>query len=386
MRAFTWLLVLILSLLVGLMLLGCLAFSAPPYVGAPSDHFNGEQFFNPGDGNDRSFGRFLHWMWTREPGAWLDWVDVPQGEKPPSHVGEGNLRATFVNHSTVLIQMDGLNILTDPVWAERIGPLPWLAGPKRHRPPGIAFDDLPHIDVVLISHNHYDHLNLPTLKRLALAHRPVFIVPLGNKALLEAGGIAPAFDLDWWDERALSSEVTVTAVPARHFSSRGLCDRNRTLWAGFVIQGPSGVVYFAGDTAWGEHIPEIRERFGPPRLALLPIGAFMPKWFMSRAHLSPAQTMRAHRELEAGTSIATHFGTFRLGDDGMFTPVEESFRAMDKQGISPVHFWVMENGQGREIPPLAKDDPASETAGDEPPEDGAVKTGDIGVARDRTRP
>src|SRR5262249_32374809 len=155
------------------------------------------------------------------------------------------------------------------------------AGPRRRRPPGLRFEDLPPIDAVLISHNHYDHLDVPTLKRLAATHEPRFVVSLGNRQLLAAHGIVSAEELDWWQTVEVGNDVRVTAVPAQHFSARGVRDRNRTLWCGYVLQGQSGTIYYAGDTGWSPHFQGIRDRFGPPRLALIPIGAYLPLWFMS---------------------------------------------------------------------------------------------------------
>jgi L-ascorbate metabolism protein UlaG (beta-lactamase superfamily) len=259
-------------------------------------------------------------------------------------IDDGRLRVTFVNHATTLVQMDGVNILTDPIWSERCSPVSW-AGPKRHRAPGIRFEDLPPIDAVIVSHNHYDHLDIPTLRRL---HASRIVTSLGNAALMAKHGVAGARDLDWWQSFDLNDRVRITSVPAQHFCARALSDRNNTLWGGFVISGPSGNVYFAGDTGWGKHFGEIAERFGSVRLALLPIGAYLPRWFMKPAHISPAEAVDAHLALRAGTSMAMHFGTFQLGDDGEFQPVEDLQRALAERG-SP-RFWVLGQGEGRDVP------------------------------------
>ncbi len=352
MRPFTWVLAAILAALLGLIAIGCFMIATPYYKGAPSDHFDGRHFFNnEAPIGRRGFGSFFKWMWTRKPGPWLDWIANPPAEPLPERVGPGELRVTFVGHSTVLIQMDGLNILTDPFWSERIGPVGFI-GPKRHRAPGVRFEDLPPIDVVLIGHNHYDHMDMPTLERLAAVHHPLFLTGLGNAALLTARGIDRVREMDWWQNEKLAEDVTANFVPARHFSGRGLCDRNRSLWGGFVIQGPAGTVYFSGDTGMGPQFEEIRKKFGRPRLALLPIGAFRPRWFMGPVHLSPDEAVEAHQILGAGTSLAVHFGTLRLGDDGQFEPVEELFRSLGERGVSAARFWVLEPGQGRAVPHL----------------------------------
>lgn len=327
---------------------GCV-FSAPGYRGPASDHFDGERFFNREPVENRTTA-FFKWMATRRKGPWREWTDAEPGPAPPRRVGAGELRVTFVNHATVLVQMDGLNLLTDPIWSERCSPVSW-AGPRRHRPPGIRFEDLPPIDAVLVSHNHYDHLDVPTLRRLHAEHRPRFLVGLGNAALLDAEGIDRVDELDWGDAVDLSDAVRATFVRARHFSGRGLTDRDRTLWGGFIVEGPAGPVYFAGDTGFGGHFAEIRARFGPPRLALLPIGAYRPRWFMAPVHLSPADAVRAHQVLEAHVSVAIHYGTFRLADDGQDEPAEHLSMALNAAGVSPARFWLLPEGEGRPVPP-----------------------------------
>lgn len=317
-------------------------FVAAPFHRAPrSDHFDGKRFHNHQSGW-QSEGSFLKWMATRQSTAWPEWIESTPGPPPPRRVVSG-IRVTHVNHSTVLIQMDGLNILTDPIWSERCSPVSW-AGPKRHRAPGLRFEDLPPIDAVLVSHNHYDHMDVATLRRLRGV--PLF-AGLGNAALLARHDVPDAHELDWWDEARLSDAVTITFTPAQHFSARGLTDRNATLWGGFVISGPSGHVYFAGDTGWGKHYEEIRRRFGPMRVALLPIGSYLPRWFMKPAHIDPSEAVDAHLALEAETSIAIHYGTWKLGDDGADQPVEDLKKAIAAKGARG--FLVLEHGVGLRI-------------------------------------
>jgi L-ascorbate metabolism protein UlaG (beta-lactamase superfamily) len=320
--------------------------AAPHYRGPLTDHFDGRMFHNQ-DAEVHEAGSFIKWMLNREKGPWRQWTDYPFGPPPPPRVGGGRIHVTFVNQATTLIQMDGLNILTDPIWSDRCSPV-GFAGPKRHRPPGIRFEDLPPIDVVLVSHNHYDHLDIPTLRRLKLRSDPRIYTPLGNSRFMARHGLGGALELDWWQSTALSGEVKLTLVPSRHFCSRGLSDRNANLWGGFVISGPSGNVYFAGDTGWGRHFEQIAARFSPIRVAFLPIGAFRPRWFMSPMHISPDEAVKAHEVLGAGTSVAIHFGTFTLGDDGETEPVEVLHQAIARAG-NP-RFWVLGFGEGRDVP------------------------------------
>ncbi len=312
--------------------------------GPRSDHYDGGRFHNRLPVRHGALDVFK-WIAHRDQGPWRDWVDVEPGPPPPERVTDRRLRVTVINHATVLLQIDGINILTDPIWSERCSPVSW-AGPKRHRPPGIRFEDLPPIDLVLLSHNHYDHLDLPTLRRLVSAHRPRILCGLGNREWLEKQGINPVEEKDWWESWS-DSPTRVTSVPVQHFSGRGLCDRNATLWCGWVIESPSGTIFFAGDTGWGPHFEEIRQRFGPPRLALLPIGAFRPRWFMSPVHIAPEEAMRAHRVLQAGTSVPMHYGTFHLGDDGETEAVDLLADQIEREAEE--RFVIPELGHGMEV-------------------------------------
>lgn len=352
-RYLTWILLGVISVTLLAFLVftvGGYVFSGPKYQGPPSNHFDGNRFFNPsGALADKSFKDIIRWRFNRKVGPWRDWVPALPGEAPPTTVDENRLRVTFVNHATVLLQMSGANILTDPIWSERASPLSWI-GPRRVRPPGTRFDDLPPIHAVVISHNHYDHFDIPTLVLLRDKHDPLFVVQLGNKALLEQLGFKKVVELDWWQKTELTPETTIYSAPAQHFSSRGFFDRNSTLWGGYVIDGPGGRVFFAGDTGIGPHFDDIRNRFAPLRLALLPIGAFRPEWFMKEAHMSPSQAIAAHLQLQASTSMAIHFGTFHLGDDGETEPVERWRDAIRANGMKESRLWVLDFGEGRDVP------------------------------------
>jgi|ERR1700693_1224228 len=320
------------------------------YRGPASDHFDGQRFYNPGE-RLRGAGSVLQWMMNRKPGPWPKWIDEPSGAPPPERVTTERIRATFVGHSSVLIQTDGLNILCDPIWSMRASPFSWI-GPRRHRASGIRFEDLPPIHIVLQSHDHYDHLDIPTQRRIASQWQPKFAVPLGVRSRLEKHKISTVekiSELDWWQSQVISEKLKITCVPARHFSGRGLRDRNKTLWSGYVIDGPAGAIYFAGDTGYGAHFGEIKRRFPQIRLAFLPIGAYLPQWFMGPVHMSPADAVRAHEELGAATSVAIHFGAFHLADDAEDQPARELREALSSRTqVNP--FWILGVGEGRDIP------------------------------------
>jgi L-ascorbate metabolism protein UlaG (beta-lactamase superfamily) len=254
--------------------------------------------------------------------------------------------------------MDGTNILTDPIWSERCSPLSW-AGPKRKHEPGIRFEDLPPIDVVLVSHNHYDHLDLPTLKRLAEKGTPLAIVPLGNRNLVLSSGIPSVDELDWWQSVRVSPGLTITLVPAQHYSSRTLWDRNRSLWGGFVVSGPSGNVFYSGDTGYGPHFQEIAHRFSPIRVALLPIAPFKPREkepnqeYRRVIHMGPAEAVKAHIDLGTPLSIAAHFQVFQFGLDGFNDAVDGLASSLKEQNLRPDAFVTPMFGQAIAIPALA---------------------------------
>jgi L-ascorbate metabolism protein UlaG (beta-lactamase superfamily) len=307
---------------------------APPF----SRHFDGKRFFNPDAPQARGFRDVLRWKLTSRPEPSARFVSDVEPSDPPPCVEGNALKVTLINHSTVLLQLRGTNILTDPIWSERASPFTWI-GPRRRRRPGIRWEDLPRIDTVLLSHNHYDHLDVDTLHRLGDRAQSQFIVPIGVARLLRSHKIGPVHELDWGESLPLGP-ATIHSVPALHFSARGVFDRNRTLWCGYVIEAADRIIYFAGDTAFGGHFGQIRERFGVPHLALLPIGAYEPRWFMSPVHMAPDEAIRAHEILAAKTSIAIHHGTFQLADEGIDTPKRE-LRAL----VTDDSFLVLDNGQ-----------------------------------------
>jgi L-ascorbate metabolism protein UlaG (beta-lactamase superfamily) len=271
-----------------------------------SDHYDGKRFFCAG--TDQNWKDIAKWVWNMKTVKWPQWITDPVYPSPDTRVVDG-IHITYINHATVLIQIDGINILTDPIWSKRCGPY-GIIGSARIRKPGIAFENLPKIDFVLISHNHYDHCDLPTLQKINHRDSPHFITGLGIGKLLHGAGISAVSELDWNDSRSAGANVTVSFVPAKHFSGRTPFDRNATLWGGFFIQGRSGTVYFAGDTAFGDHFKEIRLKYGSPDISILPIGNYEARWFMKNIHINPEDAVNAHRVLGSAKSIAMHFGTF----------------------------------------------------------------------------
>lgn len=283
-----------------------------------SDHYDGQHFFNPGaTRSSRGLLQVLRWRLNGERSAWPSGIIDPAFPAPPATVDHGRVAITFINHATFLIRLPGLTILTDPIFSERCSPVSW-AGPKRARPPGIALTDLPRPDIVLLSHNHYDHLDLPSLRTIQHRYAPRFITSLGNAAILAKIGIA-ATELDWWQQTRLAG-LMITGTPARHFSARTPFDRNRALWSGFMLDSGTARVLFAGDSAAGSHWKDIRDRLGQPDVALLPIGAYEPRWFMAAAHMNPAEAVEAHVALGARQSVGMHFGTFQLTDEPIDAP------------------------------------------------------------------
>ena len=272
---------------------------------------------------------------------WPRDIETPT-HRPPTLDGAA-AAVTFIGHSTFLIQTAAGNVLTDPIYSRRAGPFN-VVGPRRVRRPAVAFDDLPSIDVVLLSHNHYDHCDVRTLRRLARRFDPLLIAPLGNARLARTAGVRKVEELDWW-QPARSSPVPVTATPARHFSARSPFDRNRALWSGFVLEAGGRRIYFAGDTAHATFFPEIPARLGPLDLALLPIGAYEPRWFMQSVHMNPAEAVAAHLALGAPETLGMHFGTFQLTTEGIDEPLRALKDACRARGVEPGRFRTLGFGE-----------------------------------------
>jgi L-ascorbate metabolism protein UlaG (beta-lactamase superfamily) len=305
-----------------------------------SDHFDGRRFFNPEGPAIQPFTkvpRLLLEPRTRWPAR------VAVVPAVPASLDGSTAVVTFVGHSTFLIQTPAGNILTDPMYSDRAGP--WnLLGPRRVRPPAVRLDDLPPVSLVLLSHGHYDHLDLRTLRTLAARFDPLAIAPLGHESLIRSAGIRRVETLDWWDG-AKTAPIEVTLTPAHHFTARTPFDRNRALWGGFVIQAGGCRIYFAGDTAYVPFFSEIRERLGPIDLALLPIGAYEPRWFMRSVHMNPAEAVQAHLDLDAARSIGMHFGTFQLTAEGIDDPVHRLAEALRDRNVPAARFRAIGFGE-----------------------------------------
>jgi len=322
--------------------------AAHPYRGPVSDHFDGAHFHTVPPTPRNTFGDLLQWQSHRTPDRWIDQPALTPNVPP--QVDGAQLRVTFINHASVLMQHRGLNILADPVYSEHAGPF-GLFGPIRHTPPGIAFDALPRIDVIVLSHNHYDHFDMPTLKRLARRWPDAVVVTgLGNGAPLRAVGFHHVHETDWWQSVSLRNDVAVTAVPMRHWSERMPWNVNATLWEGFVFTSPDGPFLFAGDTSAGGQFMQIRQRFGPMRFAALPIGAYEPRWFMKRSHMSAEEAVDAAQALDAESVLGIHFGTFRLTDEGQFDPPRLFAQTVHRRGLPADAFRALQPGGEWDVP------------------------------------
>lgn len=313
----------------------------------PADHFNGKTDAASGAPVGGRFLDVLRWKFTSRPARWPAQVSLAPQPPPPAPRGSG-LVATWIGHSTFLLQTAQGNFLTDPVFSERASPLQWL-GPRRAHPPGLAFEALPRIDAVLLSHDHYDHCDEHTLRRLAERHDPLFLAPLRQADLLRECGARRIAELDLWETHALGPSSSVTLTPARHWSNRLGSPRNYRLWGGFALAlGPAESarrVWFAGDTGYDAALfREIGRRTGAPDLALIPIGAYEPRWFMAPMHMNPADAVQAHRDVGARLSLGMHWGTFQLTDEAREAPLHALVAARTAAGLSESAFKVVAPG------------------------------------------
>lgn len=322
------------------------------YHGPVSDHFDGTRFFNPEGVEPRGFLDLLRWQFGGGRQRWPSSLAprVPPAKPDTSLRGEA-MRVTMVGHASLLIQAGGVNILTDPVWSERASPVSF-AGPRRVVPPGIAFSDLPPIHIVLVTHNHYDHLDLDTLTRLQAAHRPQFVTPLGNDAIIRKAIPDAALTVMDWGDRSDVAGTVLHCEPAHHWSARGTGDRRMALWAAFVIETPAGRIYHIGDTGFhqGINYRAAAEKHGDFRLAILPIGAYEPRWFMEAQHQNPAEAVEGMMLCKARFAVGHHFATFQLTDEAIDAPEQALAVALAAKAIPPTRFPALRAGEVFDVP------------------------------------
>jgi L-ascorbate metabolism protein UlaG (beta-lactamase superfamily) len=305
-----------------------------------SDHCDGSHFFNPGGPALQPFSAVPR-MLLEGRTRWPAHVEDPPRQVPA--LDGAAAVVTFIGHATFLIQTAAGNILTDPVFAHRAGPFDVL-GPKRVRPAAVRFDELPPISAILLSHNHYDHCDVTALRALARRFDPIVVTPLGNAALVRSTGIRRIEELDWWGETTQAA-WPITLTPAHHFSARGPFDRNRALWSGFMLTAGGRRIYFAGDSAYAPIFSAVRERLGPIDVALIPIGAYEPRWFMHAVHMNPAEAVQAHLDLGGPETIGMHFGTFQLTAEGIDAPLLALDEACVARNVSRSRFRTLGFGE-----------------------------------------
>jgi L-ascorbate metabolism protein UlaG (beta-lactamase superfamily) len=332
-----------------------LTYASKGYKWDISDHFDGKRFYNIGwspresyrieRSEDKKWG-LIYWLLHREKNKWKE-RKITQ-IKPKERNTSDEVVMTYIGHATVLIQIAGINILTDPVWSPRASPWPWL-GPKRYTGVWVKLEDLPQIDIILLSHNHYDHMDIWALKKLESRDHPTIYTGLGNKKYLEDRRIMDVVEMDWWESidyskkeigdgwaQSISTPIPyllptrISFLPAQHFSARGLTDRNKTLWWGFRVEIGSKSLYFAWDTWYGSFVEKIREKYPEGfDYGLIPIWAYKPRWFMAPVHTDPFEGMLIQRDLGIRKSIGIHFGTFDLADDNQDEPLEDLKKAKE---------------------------------------------------------
>ena len=304
-------------------------------------------------------GSFIHPEWPKKGlidvlkmrfssdwSSWPDEVEMDYFEKPKKYAEGEEILITHIGHASFLLQIEGVNILTDPVYSERCSPVSF-AGPKRVAKPGVSFKDLPPIDLILISHDHYDHLDYPSLELLVERDNPLIYLGLGAAKHLPEK--ARYLEMDWWEEESFSSGLKIHFLPTKHFSGRTLFDRFSTLWGAFVLQTSSYKIYFGGDSAYGKHYKETFEHLGPMDLSLIPIGAYSPRSFMKSAHMNPEEAVMAHLDLESKLSIGMHYGTFQLTAEPIDEPKERLKKELVRRALDLESFRVLKFGKVLEV-------------------------------------
>lgn len=309
-----------------------------------SDHFDGKHFFNEKPLARKGFMSFLRWTIEGGRQKWPSSVENKIRPELVKNPDPQKIYVTFINHASFLIQINGVNILTDPIFSERASPFSWV-GPKRVRPPALRVEELPQIHYVIVSHNHYDHMDLPSLKALSERFHPRFLVPLANAKLLNKEGIDTVTELDWWQSHSLGDKGNIELVPCQHWSARGLFDRLEALWGAYVISADTRKILFVGDAGYSSIYKKIYKTYGPLTLSILPIGAYEPRWFMKDFHMNPEEAVQVHLELHSLQSIGSHFGTFQLTNEAIDAPPKALEESMNQHGLPREQFLVPEVGQ-----------------------------------------
>jgi L-ascorbate metabolism protein UlaG (beta-lactamase superfamily) len=316
----------------------------PYYKGPKSDHFDGERFFVPDVPFKSDVRRLLRWQLGHPKSKWPKAFPSPFVDSPPTRVK--GLRVTLIGHASYLIQVADLNILVDPVYSERASPVTF-AGPKRVNPPGIAFEKLPPIDLVLVTHGHYDHLDVATLRKLHQTHQPRILTPLGNDTVIRPYTDKNVEALDWGQSFNAGNAITIHLTPSYHWSARTLNDRLKTLWCNFVLTTPQGTLCHIGDTGYetGQIYRDVKQKFGPIALAHIPIGAYEPRWFMKSHHVNPEESVQIFKDLGAAHAIGHHWGTFQLTNEAVDDPEKHLREALANAAIDPSRFVAFRPGQ-----------------------------------------
>lgn len=336
-----WLLAALLTIIILTAIIGWLL-AAPKYKGPITDHFDGSRFINYGGINANQVDKIFKLLLTRRPTKWKVPKDAVKEAEVIERVTGDQFRITYINHATILFQFKGINLITDPVYARAVG-LFGLIGPWRKLPPGISMERLPPIDFVFISHNHYDHLDRRSLKKIIKTHNPQIITTLGNDLLIKKW-TSKVQAIDWWNSIKLNEEIELICTPCQHFSSRGLADRDANLWGGFVLKTEEGNIYWSGDSGYGGFFKTIGERLGPMRFSCIPIGAYKPRWFMGPIHISPQEAVQVHQDVRSEQTMAFHWGTFNLADEGWDEPVLDLKSALNAKGLPLTDFQAVLNG------------------------------------------
>lgn len=351
---------------VGLAALGSCTSANPYYEASRPHHRSGGFVNNYGPGGGKRLSEVLAWYLDRfaeglprPPSRYIDGYEgfevlTPDLAMLHAAVPDPDRRrvtATWIGHATMLLQIGGLNVLTDPQFSERAFMVQWT-GPKRRVRVPVPLERLPHIDLVVISHSHYDHLDLGSVSALNRqpGGPPLFAVPLGIDRWMKDNGIEHVRRFDWWDRHRLG-DVDITFVPVQHWSQRTPFDRNQTLWGGWVLRAPKYSVFFAGDTGYSKDFADIGERFGGVDLALIPVGAYEPRDFMKPQHVNPEESVRIHQDVRAGFSIGIHWGTFELGDEPLDQPIGDLARALQAADVPADRFILMKHGETRTLTP-----------------------------------